>query len=81
MQPSSSFSLPGPWYGPLPPHAREWRDIAKSQMAFAEKQLFWKRCLALAAQRASAAATARALLEHGWDDVLAELLAVVPERD
>ena len=25
-------------------------------------------------------ATARALLEHGWDDVLAELLAVVPER-
>jgi hypothetical protein len=67
MELSSSFSFPGPRYGPLPAHAREWADIRRDQNAMGER-------------RAAELAEERRRHEYQMSRVFAELLRIFGRR-
>jgi hypothetical protein len=71
MELSSSFCVtdlasPGPRYGPLPAHAREWADIARDQNALEQRR---------ASERAELRGE-RLRLEYQMSRVFAELLGI-----
>ena len=75
MELSSSFCVtdsasPGPRYGPLPAHAREWADIARDQNALEQRR---------ASERAELAEE-RQRLEYQMNRVFAEFLGIYGRR-